>query len=88
MELPALSAVAKISFLIRRLWAGLVFDELDLVAQPLGLGALCVALIIFGSSPAKRKGARRRIGGHAQFSRDRARRDPTPPASAMVCCEW
>jgi hypothetical protein len=31
-------AVAKISVLVRSLRAGLAFDELDLIAQPLGLG--------------------------------------------------
>jgi hypothetical protein len=39
-----------------------VFDEPAFVAQPLGLGRLGVALIIFAGSPAKRKGARGRIG--------------------------
>ena len=42
--------------------------RLPLLAQPLSLSRLGVALIIFGGSPAKRKGARRGVGGHAQFS--------------------
>jgi len=54
----------RISVLVRRLWAGLVLDglatvapsnadhRLPLVAQPLGLSALGVALIIFGGPPA------------------------------------
>jgi hypothetical protein len=46
-------AVAKILVLVRRLWASLVFDELPPIAQPLDLGALGVALIIFGGSPAR-----------------------------------
>src|SRR5258708_2091578 len=71
------------SFLVRRLWAVRVFDELALIEQPLALNRLCVALIIFGSSPTKRKGARRRVDAHAQLSRAGAGRDPTPSASAM-----
>jgi hypothetical protein len=39
-------AVARISA-VRRLWAGLVFDELDLIAWPLSLGALGVAVVVF-----------------------------------------
>jgi hypothetical protein len=58
-------AVAESLILVRGLWAGLVFDKLAavapsnadhrlaLLAQPLGLGALGVALVVFGSSPTK-----------------------------------
>ena len=75
---------AKILVLVRRLWAGLVFDELALIAQSLSLSALGVALVIFGSSPTKRKSARRRVGGDAQLGHAGARRDPAAPASAMA----
>ena len=58
-------AVAKISVFARRLWAGLVFDGLGgvapsnadhvlpLVAQPLSLGALGVALVVVGAPLAR-----------------------------------
>jgi hypothetical protein len=59
--------VAKILVLARRRWAGLVFDKLALIAQPLGLGALGVARVVVRISPAKRQIARRRTGGYAQF---------------------
>jgi hypothetical protein len=77
-------AGTKILVLVRRLWAGLVFDQLPRIAQPLSLGALGVALIIFGGSPAEGQRARRHVGADAQFSCAGARRDPAAPASAMA----
>ena len=62
--------------------------RLPLLAQPLSLSRLGVALIIFGGSPAKRKGARRRVGGHAQFSCAGAGGDPAAPDERDGCCEW
>jgi hypothetical protein len=50
---PLYQLAARNSVLVGRLWAGLVFDELALIAQPLGLGVLGVALVIVGSSPTK-----------------------------------
>src|ERR1700691_5474906 len=76
--------VAKILVLVRRLWAGLVFDEPAFLTQPLGLHRLRVALIIFGGSQTKRKGARRRAGADAQLSRAGRGGDPAVPASAMT----
>ena len=45
MSAPVLP-VAHMLVLVRRLWAGLVFDELALVTQPLSLGRLGVALVV------------------------------------------
>jgi hypothetical protein len=58
-------AVAKISVLVRRLWAGLVFDDLTVVApsnaghlpfvaQPLRLGIALVVFVRAASSPERR----------------------------------
>src|ERR1700729_361704 len=85
----------KISVLVRRISVGLVFDGLatvtpsnaghmPLVAQPLGLGRLGVALIIFRGSPTKRQRARRRVGADAQLGDAGAGRDPAAPASPMA----
>src|ERR1700727_4088749 len=78
-------AVAKISVLVRRLWIGLVFDELPLIAQPLGLGRLCVALVVRVCPPTKSDLART-SGARADGKlRDaRARRDPAALASPMA----
>src|SRR5271169_1709812 len=73
-----------ISFLARRICAGPVFDELAPLAQPLALGRLRVALIIFRSSPTKGERAHRRIGGDAQFSCAGRSCDPAALASAMA----
>ena len=39
-------AVARNSVFVRWLWLGLMFDELPLIAQPPGLGALGVSLVV------------------------------------------
>ena len=74
----------KILVLVRGVGLGLVFDELALIAQPLALSPLGVARIIFGGSPAKSQGARRRVCGDAQFSCAGRCCDPAAPASAMA----
>jgi hypothetical protein len=85
-----------IAALVHVVRVGLVFDELAagriyptntdhrlaLLTQPLLLGALGVALIIFGSSPTKSERSRRRIGGDAQFGRaGRGRKARFPEAA-------
>ena len=57
---------------------------LPLIAQPLGLGCFRIALIIFGSSPAKRKCARQRVGGDAEFGCAGAGGDPAALSSSMA----
>ena len=84
-ECASFSPVAKHFSPCSRAVAGLVFDERALTVQPLSLGALGVARIIFGGSPAKRTAcAPGRVGGHAQFSDAGAGRDPTAATSAMA----
>ena len=52
-------AVARISVLAPRLWAGLVSDELALVATPLGLSRGGLAQIVVVGLPTKSKNAAR-----------------------------
>ena len=68
----------------RRLWASLVFDELPLLAQPLALGRLRIAHVVFGSSPSKCDRAGLDVGVDTQFSCAGRRCDPAALASAMA----
>src|SRR5580704_18387412 len=75
-------AVARISVLVRSLWACLVFDELPLIAQPLALSRLGVALVVVVGAPTKPDFART-SGARAdgKLGRTRAGRDPAALAS-------
>jgi hypothetical protein len=85
-------AVAGISVLVRRLWAGLVLDGLVVVwispsnadhrlaflAQPLDLGALGVALVVIGVPPSEYDLTRRQVGVDVEVDGSGGTRDPPP----------
>jgi hypothetical protein len=69
--------VAKILVLARRLWAGLLFDELELIAQPLAVGRLRVALVVRVGAPLARL---LQVGGDRRGEvAELARRRAVPP---------